>query len=244
MDIKTLHSSHFDDREDGKDISCLIMHYTEIPTYQAVEDIFLGRAIVEDVGRVSAHYVVDVDGGVVQFVPEDKRAWHAGRSYWRGEIDVNSTSIGIEIVHPGHNAPEMPYPSMQIQSVIDLSKDIISRHNIEPSNVLGHSDIAPDRKRDPGEFFPWRDLNENGVGVLMDEHHVNDTELNIPPDFDVKQALTQYGYDPAQEAHVLIEAFQRRFEPDVFDPQSDKIPGVAAPSTLAILSALIDKASV
>ncbi|MCX7899955.1 MAG: thiamine phosphate synthase, partial [Methylocystis sp.] len=130
-------------------ISALVLHYTGVPTEESALEL-----LCSPVAEVSAHYVVREDGGVIQLVPEARRAWHAGRSYWAGETDMNSASIGIEIVHPGHADPR-PYPAPQIAAVIALAKDICARHKIARERVLAHSDIAPSRKQDPGEFFPW-----------------------------------------------------------------------------------------
>ena len=139
-------------------ISALILHYTGMPTSESALALLRSPA-----AEVSAHYFVEENGEVLQLVPEDRRAWHAGKSFWAGETDLNSASIGIEIVHPGHDDPR-PFPARQIASVIALSRDICRRHAIAPQRVLAHSDIAVSRKIDPGEFFPWDVLAREGVG--------------------------------------------------------------------------------
>jgi N-acetylmuramoyl-L-alanine amidase len=142
----------------AKPLSALILHYTGMPTSEGALEL-----LCSPIREVSAHYFVEEDGRVLQLVPEERRAWHAGLSYWAGESDMNSASIGIEIVHPGHIDPH-PYPASQIEAVIALSRDICKRRGIAPERVLAHSDIAPRRKIDPGEFFPWEALARGGVG--------------------------------------------------------------------------------
>jgi N-acetylmuramoyl-L-alanine amidase len=166
--IETL-SPNFDDRD--APVSILVLHYT------GMQDAASAIARLSDPeAKVSAHYLVAEDGQVVQMVPEDKRAWHAGRSYWRGKSNLNSMSIGIEIVNPGHEFGYRPFPDAQIDSVIQLAGDIIKRHKITRGNVVGHSDIAPTRKLDPGELFPWARFAKLRLALprptkkLMDPH--------------------------------------------------------------------------
>ncbi len=143
-------------------ISSLVLHYTGMPTAESALALLCSSR-----SEVSAHYFVEEDGRVLQLVPESRRAWHAGKSVWAGETDMNSASIGIEIVHPGHDDPR-PYSAAQIEATAALAKDICRRHAIPPERVLAHSDIAPGRKRDPGEFFPWEELARRGVGRVAD----------------------------------------------------------------------------
>jgi N-acetylmuramoyl-L-alanine amidase len=142
----------------------LVMHYTGMKSCEQA----LNR-LCDPAFEVSAHYVVDEDGTVYRMVPEDQRAWHAGKSFWHGIRDINSTSIGIEIVNPGHEYGYRAFPAAQIDAVMELAADIIARHHIKPCDVLGHSDIAPGRKTDPGELFPWQDLAARGIGLWPED---------------------------------------------------------------------------
>src|SRR5262249_2793887 len=141
-------------------VDILVMHYTGMETGAAA----LAR-LVDPASRVSSHYTVDEDGMIYHHVPEDCRAWHAGKSYWAGAPDINAPSIGIEIVNPGHEFGSRSFPDAQIEAVIALSLDIFTRHAIPPERVLGHSDVAPARKQDPGELFPWKTLATAGIGL-------------------------------------------------------------------------------
>jgi N-acetylmuramoyl-L-alanine amidase len=180
----------------------------------------------------------------LQLVPEARRAWHAGRSFWAGETDLNSASIGIEIVHHGHDDPR-PFPARQIDSVAALSRDICARHEILPGRVLAHSDIAISRKIDPGEFFPWDALAEQGVGLWVPPAPLRDGPALAPGDAGesvskLQRDLSRYGYagdatgryDEATEA--VVAAFQRHFRPARVDGRADA-------STLATLAALLAK---
>src|SRR6201992_4467423 len=151
-------SPNFDERPNGGHIDMLWMHYTGRQTGEAA----LAR-LTDPAAKVSAHYTVDRDGRVYRHVAEERRAWHAGVSYWAGERNVNARSIGIEIVNPGHEFGYVPFTDVQIAAVIDLSRGILSRHPITPSRVVAHSDVAPARKEDPGELFPWAHLAEFGI---------------------------------------------------------------------------------
>jgi N-acetylmuramoyl-L-alanine amidase len=203
--IETL-SPNFDDRD--APVSILVLHYT------GMQDAASAIARLADPeAKVSAHYLVAEDGQIVQMVPEDKRAWHAGRSYWRGKSNLNSMSIGIEIVNPGHEFGYRPFPDAQIDSVIQLAGDIIKRHKITRGNVVGHSDIAPTRKLDPGEFFPWARFAKLRLALprptknLMDPHWTDGGFL---------LALERFGYD-VSDGPAAVSAFQRRFRPELID---------------------------
>ena len=139
--------------------NCLILHYTGMPTGEAAL-----KALTDPASEVSAHYLIWEDGAIDQLVAERDRAWHAGRAWWKGETDLNSASIGIEIVNPGHDGGLPPFPPAQIEATIALARDIAARWNIAPERILAHSDVAPARKRDPGEAFPWGALWRAGVG--------------------------------------------------------------------------------
>ena len=163
MNIEQAPSPNFNDRKTKVDM--LVLHYTGMESGEAALERMCDAA-----AEVSAHYMVWEDGKVSQLVDEDKRAWHAGVGSWQGDTDLNSCSVGIEIVNGGHNVPLAdgslpPYPDAQIEAVIELSKAIIGRHKIPQARIVGHSDIAPARKEDPGEHFPWLKLAEAGIGL-------------------------------------------------------------------------------
>lgn len=191
-------------RPDGERVELLVLHYTGMRTAETAL-----RRLCDPASQVSAHYTVDEDGTVYAHVPEERRAWHAGVSRWRGRDDVNSRSVGIEIVNPGHEWGYRPFPPVQMEAVARLCRAIVGRHGIAADGVLGHSDVAPARKRDPGELFDWRWLAAEGVG-LWPEPVVEDF---APWSADeVPGLLARFGYDPAEPA--ALSAFQRRFRPD------------------------------
>jgi N-acetylmuramoyl-L-alanine amidase len=191
-------SPNFDERPSQTPIDMLVLHYTGMQTGQeALERLYDPEA------KVSAHYLIEEDGRIFQLVEESKRAWHAGVSYWRTHTNINARSIGVEIVNPGHDWGYRPFPEAQIQSVITLCQDILSRHPIEPRNVVGHSDVAPTRKTDPGELFPWQRLAENKIGLWPFPTEVDATTLQ------------DYGYD-ISDYEAAITAYRRHFEPASF----------------------------
>ena len=193
-------------------VSMLVLHYTGMKTGEAA----IERLCDPDAG-VSAHYVVEEDGRVLQLVAESDRAWHAGRGAWAGVSDVNSASIGIEIVNGGHEFGLPPFPALQIESVITLCRDILGRHPIAPTNIIGHSDMAPNRKEDPGERFPWAQAAAAGIGLWPgDEAPADGID-------DVASALQTIGYPLDDEVSVeqAITAFQRRFRPSRVDGAAD-----------------------
>jgi N-acetylmuramoyl-L-alanine amidase len=153
-------SPNHDERPAGAAIDILVLHYTGMKTAEEA----LAR-LCDPVARVSAHYTIDRDGRIYAHVPEARRAWHAGISWWAGETNVNARSIGIELVNPGHEFGYIPFAQPQIDALIELAKGIVSRHPIPAQRVVGHSDVAPARKTDPGELFPWQKLAEAGIGV-------------------------------------------------------------------------------
>ena len=155
MDVTRRPSPNFDER--ALPVSMIVLHYTGMPDAEGA----LNRMTSPE-SRVSAHYMVTEEGEIIQLVDEEKRAWHAGKSYWRGITDVNSASVGIEIVNPGHEFGYRNFPDEQIASVIPLVADIKERHGIGRGNIVGHSDVAPSRKEDPGELFPWPARNADG----------------------------------------------------------------------------------
>lgn len=214
-------SPNFDER--SAPISLLVLHYTGMP--DAASAI---NWLANPESKVSAHYVVTEDGKIIRMVAEDKRAWHAGKSQWRGVSDINSASIGIEIVNPGHEWGYRPFPDTQMQALVPLVNDIVQRYRITRGNVVGHSDIAPARKQDPGELFPWHTLARLRLALprptknLMDPHWT---------DSGFMLALERFGYDITDQTAAVV-AFQRRFRPELID-------GIVDGECRAILLALL-----
>ena len=198
-------SPNYDERGDAV-VDMLVLHYTGMQTGQAALE-----RLCDPAAKVSAHYTVDEVGAVYAHVPEARRAWHAGVSFWAGVTDVNARSIGIELVNPGHEFGYRAFPEAQIASLIALCHGILSRHSIPAARVLGHSDVAPARKDDPGELFPWEQLAKEGIGLWPDW-----VESDLGP-----QLLTRYGYDPDAPLDAVITAFQRHFRPQKLDGQWD-----------------------
>ncbi|MEE8350901.1 MAG: N-acetylmuramoyl-L-alanine amidase [Rhodospirillales bacterium] len=185
----------------------LVMHYTGMKTAQAALE-----RLCDLTAKVSAHYVIDEDGTVISLVDESKRAWHAGVAYWRGETDINARSIGIELVNPGHEFGYRDFTDFQMAALETLALDILSRHPIPARNVVGHSDVAPARKTDPGERFDWRRLAAAGIGLWPQEEQ-GDVEK-------VPEMLATFGYDPGDPDEALI-AFQRHFCPESLGNPAD-----------------------
>ena len=205
LKIVECRSPNHDERPAGAVIDMLVLHYTGMKT----ADEALAR-LCDPQAKVSAHYTIGRDGRVFAHVAEDRRAWHAGVSYWAGETNVNARSVGIELVNPGHEFGYVPFTQSQIAALIDLSRGILARHPIPPHRVVGHSDVAPARKTDPGELFPWQHLAEFGIGVWPQSSHGS---LREP----VAAALSRYGYGVHPHTDVPLEAvvtaFQRHFRP-------------------------------
>lgn len=219
-------------------IDILVLHYTGMADGLAA----LGR-LRDPLAEVSAHYLVMEDGQVIQMVPEARRAWHAGGEPWAGVPDVNSRSIGIEIAHPGHAGGLPPYPEAQIAQVVRLARDILGRHPIPPHRVLAHSDVAPARKEDPGETFPWALLAQAGVGHCVPPAPIRDGRCLAPgeagqPVEALQAMLALYGYDvPVSGTYdattqAVVTAFQRHFRPA-------RVDGIADASTITTLRDLI-----
>lgn len=213
-------SPNADARMEGAVIDTLILHYTGMPTGEAAI-----QRLCDAEAKVSAHYVVEEDGRIFQLVAEEKRAWHAGLSYWRGRERLNDYSIGVEIVNPGHEFGYRPFPEAQIESVIELCKGILSRHPIEARNVIGHSDIAPSRKEDPGELFPWARLAANGIGLWAEVPEgvtctpiarIGDSGVLVE---DFQHRLADFGYGIKTDGNFgaktefIVKAFQRHYDP-------------------------------
>jgi len=208
LSIHELPSPNLDARPDVP-IDMLILHYTGMQSAQDAID-----RLRDPVARVSSHYVVDEDGGVLRLVPEEMRAWHAGVSYWRGHTGLNDRSIGIEIVNPGHEWGYRDFPVLQLAVVCDLCLSILSRYPIPARNVVAHSDVAPDRKEDPGERFPWQEFARNGVG-LWPEH---DVSADVG---DVRAALAEIGYRIDLDLPIVLRAFQRHWRPAAITGEAD-----------------------
>jgi len=230
-------SPNHGERQAGR-VDALILHYTGMVSGQAAIE-----RLCDPASQVSAHYVVEEDGRIIQLVPESRRAWHAGQSFWAGERDMNSASIGIEIVNPGHDAGMPAFPAQQIEAVIRLSKDIIARHAIPATKVLAHSDIAPDRKIDPGETFPWGELAASGIGHYVEPHPIEEGPalqrgMHGVEVEKLQALLAMYGYGlrvsnlygPKTES--VVRAFQRHFRPALVD-------GITDHSTFETLRALM-----
>ncbi|MGO9134139.1 MAG: N-acetylmuramoyl-L-alanine amidase [Methylovirgula sp.] len=220
-------SPNHGDRIDNKTPSAIILHYTGMETGEAA----LAR-LCDPAAEVSSHYAVDVDGTIIQLVSESRRAWHAGKSYWAGERDMNSTSIGIEIVNGGHDFGSPAYAEAQIAALIALCRDIAERHKIVATDILAHSDIAPFRKQDPGEHFPWADLAAAGIGHYVAPAPIgDDAPLKRGSGGEAVEGLQGmlaiYGYDSAvsglygKKTEQLVAAFQRHFRPARVDGKAD-----------------------
>lgn len=204
-------SPNFDER--AMPIQMVVIHYTEM----AGKDAAIER-LCDPEAKVSAHYVIGEDGEVVRLVPEDKRAWHAGVSYWRGLKDVNSASIGIELDHPGHLLGYRDFTEAQFEALVPLVARMVKRYDIPRANVVGHSDVAPARKIDPGELFPWDRLARYGLCLPRPEK----LERGDPFDNDASfyLALERFGYD-ITDGFKAVEAFQRRWRSGKIDGEID-----------------------
>ena len=218
MRIRDLPSPNQDDRPSGTPIDTLILHYTGMPSGAAAID-----RLRDPVARVSSHYVVVEDGAIFRLVAEERRAWHAGISSWRGHTLLNGRSIGIEIVNPGHEFGYRPFPALQMAAVCDLCLAILARHPIPARNVVAHSDVAPDRKEDPGELFDWEGLAANGVGVWPAHEGA--------PEGDALTLLGRIGYRTDLPLALLLRAFQRHW-------RQEQVDGIADAGTLARLNAV------
>jgi N-acetylmuramoyl-L-alanine amidase len=226
-------SPNQDDRPAGTPIDMLVLHYTGMASAREALDRLCDPAPPAPLPRVSCHYLVEEDGLVWRLVPEERRAWHAGVSFWRGHHTLNGRSIGIEIVNPGHEWGYRPFPALQMAAVADLCLDILGRHPIPAGNVVAHSDIAPDRKQDPGELFDWEGLAANGIGFWPSG--IDGSGADRPGGGMERAAalLAGIGYpvDPARP-QVALAAFQRRF-------RQERVDGEADSGTLARLEAVL-----
>ena len=210
LDVLDCPSPNFDERE--LPVSIIVLHYTGMQ--DAISAI---NRLRDPEAKVSCHYLVAEDGQILRMVDEAKRAWHAGPSSWRGLQNVNSANIGIEIVNPGHEFGYRPFPDEQIASVIRLVADIKDRHHITRGNVVGHSDVAPARKQDPGELFPWGQLARLRLALPRPTKNLMDPNWT---DAGFLLALERFGYDVA-DTEAAVTAFQRRFRPELIDGEID-----------------------
>ncbi|MDC7682542.1 N-acetylmuramoyl-L-alanine amidase [Asticcacaulis sp. BYS171W] len=228
-----LPSPNFNARKSPPDM--VVLHYTGMETAQAALD-----RMCDPAAEVSAHYCVDEDGTVYQLVEEERRAWHAGVSFWKGERDINSASIGIEIVNPGHEFGYRDFPAAQIDAVIGLLDGIRQRWEIPDHRILGHSDVAPARKQDPGERFPWAVLAEAGHGIWVEPNLPPEGVMGPPLDigdagpgvFALQGALGKLGYDILPggpydvETKAIVTAFQRHWVQSRVDGLADALTRV------------------
>jgi len=234
-------SPNFEPRANGREPDMVILHYTGMTSHDGALD-WLTRTE----SRVSAHYLIDLDGQITQMVAERKRAWHAGESCWMGERDINSCSIGIEIHNPGHEAGYPDFPEAQMHATGALCRDICARHAIVPERVLAHSDVAPARKPDPGEKFDWARLYRGGVGLWVPGEPIDGgaggaAGLGLgdkgPAVADLQRALARLGYDIVDSATfdaatgAVVTAFQRHW-------RQARVDGRADHSTVATLARL------
>ena len=208
---RTVPSPNWNER--AEPISMVVLHYTEMQSADAAL-----QRMCDPAAEVSAHYLITEEGQVVSLVPEEKRAWHAGVSYWRGHTDVNGKSIGIELDHPGHALGYREFSEAQFEALVPLLARIVRTYDIPRANVVGHSDVAPARKIDPGELFPWDRLAEYKLCLPRPEK----LELGDPFDNDgaFYLALERFGYDIA-DGRKAVEAFQRRWRPEKIDGEID-----------------------
>ncbi len=242
--VKDAPSPNFDSRRAPPDM--LVLHYTGMKT--AREAIARLRA---PEAKVSAHYVVDEDGSIVRLVDEARRAWHAGQGAWKGETDCNAASIGIEIVNPGHEFGYRDFPDAQIDAVISLISDIRTRWTIPDARIIGHSDLAPGRKQDPGERFPWKRLAGVGHGLWFEPAAERTAALGVPLGVGdeglgvvvLRAGLHRLGYaltpggDYDEATRLTVEAFQRHWRPS-------RVDGIADGETRATLMGVLQLAAV
>ena len=235
MNIIEAPSPNFDTRTAPP--SLLVLHYTGMQTGPEALD-----RLCDPEAKVSSHYLVEEDGRVFRLVAEERRAWHAGASFWRGRRNLNGESIGIEIVNPGHEWGYRPFPDVQIESVIALVTDIRTRWDIEDRDIVGHSDIAPDRKDDPGELFPWKRLSEAGHGIWAEWPPAPGAPIGEGEEgaavFALQAGFTRLGFDLPPSGRfdvattVAVRAFQRHWRPE-------RVDGIADGETRARLIALL-----
>ena len=210
MSIAETPSPNFNERQ--LPVTMIVLHYTGMASAAAA----IAR-LTDPAAQVSAHYLIDEDGAVHRLVSEDKRAWHAGAAHWRGITDVNSASIGIELVNPGHEFGYRDFPDAQIDALIPLMDDVKQRYGITRGNIVGHSDISPTRRQDPGERFPWGRLARLRLAMPRPTRNLMDP---LWSDAGFLLALERFGYEVTDRLAAVV-AFQRRFRPELIDGEID-----------------------
>jgi N-acetylmuramoyl-L-alanine amidase len=236
-------SPNFDPRPDGQAVDILLLHYTGMESAQAA----LAR-MLDVTAKVSAHYCIDEDGLLYRLVPEDIRAWHAGVACWAGATNINDRSIGIELVNPGHEFCYRAFPEAQMDCLIGLCREILGRHPIPPERVLGHSDVAPLRKEDPGELFDWARLARAGVGLWPDGSEPGkspgkspgepsgEPPGETPGEAELKRRLAAFGYGYLDEdLAAVVRAFQRHFRPAAVTGEADAQTAARLDALFALL---------
>lgn len=240
MDFIEAPSPNFDARTGPPGV--LVLHYTGMRTGEEA----LAR-LRDPEAKVSSHYVVEEDGRIFRLVAEERRAWHAGVSFWRGRRNLNGDSLGIEIVNPGHEFGYRAFPEAQVAAVTALVADIRSRWTIEDRDIVGHSDVAPTRKDDPGELFPWKRLAQAGHGLWAEAPPAPGAPVGEGEEgaavFALQAGFTRLGYDlpPSgtfdADTTAVVRAFQRHWRPE-------RVDGLADGETRARLIALLRLSSV
>ncbi|PJI40148.1 N-acetylmuramoyl-L-alanine amidase [Ferrovibrio sp.] len=238
-------SPNFDERNCRRPVDMVVLHYTGMPTAAAAL-----QRLTDPESKVSSHYMIDEDGTIYRLVPEEKRAWHAGVGFWRGIRDVNARSIGIELVNPGHEFGYREFPAVQVDALIALLKDIASRHEMMPGNYVGHSDVAPTRKEDPGELFPWRRLHAAGFGRWWtDDFKISPSAPTLRAGerggavLELQVALDKIGYaiegSGIYDSHTeaAVRAFQRHW-------RQDQVNGVSDAETTSLIHHIAEQMTV
>lgn len=193
-------------------VTMIVLHYTGMSDAAAAL-----RRLCDPAAKVSSHYLIAEDGQVVQLVDEARRAWHAGKAHWRGIDDVNSASIGIELANPGHEFGYRPFPEAQMEALLPLMSEIVGRHGVTRGNIVGHADVAPRRKQDPGELFDWERLARVRLALPRPRRFLTDPHWS---DSGFLLALERFGYE-VMDGPASVRAFQRRFRPETIDGTID-----------------------
>jgi N-acetylmuramoyl-L-alanine amidase len=224
MSLIAAPSPNFDQRRGPPDM--IVVHYTGMVSGEAALE-----RMCDPAAKVSAHYMIETDGRLFQLVPEERRAWHAGVSFWKGERDINAVSIGIELVNPGQDHGYTAFPDDQIDALTALMDAIRGRWDIVDGRILGHSDVAPDRKIDPGEKFPWKRLAQDGHGLWLEPPPAPGSPLGVGDEgtgvFALQAGLNRLGYDSApsgrydEHTRIVVQAFQRHWRPERVDGVAD-----------------------